>query len=138
MLDGETKRREIALAWLTEVSEILEPVGLTLWGSRDSDDSRLIDTITIRNYNEEGKLVRTKLFYRYAEYASQNGMISFPCGFRMLDDYNSVTKVEELKGTEFWDAIEVIMNWLQIVIEGMDKKEIRRDALTAKMNTDIA
>jgi len=37
--------------------------------------------------------------------------------------------IEELRGREFWYAIQVLIEWVPLVAELMDKKEKSRDEL---------
>jgi hypothetical protein len=54
MLDGETKRRETALQFITEVTEILLPVAKDIWGKGNSE---LSPNVVWINREEKGNLL---------------------------------------------------------------------------------
>lgn len=137
MLNGESKRREIAIKWLEEVAEVLLPVATHIWGSGDFAKGRgssdeYTKTISYKDTQQQ-------LFFRYKIFDINDkyeGRITYPIGF-YYGEYNNSngTALTEINGKEFWSAIQKIMDWIPDVIDAMDKRNISRDELVSKLNT---
>ncbi|MFA5764481.1 MAG: hypothetical protein WC915_06765 [archaeon] len=127
MLDGETKRRETALQFITEVTEILLPVAKDIWGKGNSE---LSPNVVWINREEKGKREFTDYYFRYAENKNENEGFFFDpndCG-------TWGTLIEDLRGSDFWSAIRAIIEWIPYVSELMDTRSASREELLSKIN----
>jgi len=131
MLDGEKKRREIALKWLEEVTEVIKPVAEDIWGSGVNFGGGMETyTTDILKIDKEGKKREAGIYFRYKKlYEEYTGF---------YDDTNcncntNGTPIEDLRGKDFWYSIQVIIDWIPQVLEAMEKREISRDQLLEKI-----
>ena len=135
MLEGEKKRREIALKWVEEITEILTSVGKDMWGGGDSFGGELYtNTITLTKINKDNKKKNTDIYFRYDDhYGTDDTECSgfYDCSETQCNVWG--TSIDELNGKEFWYAIQVIIDWIPQVIEGMNKREKSRSALLKKI-----
>ena len=130
MLDGETKRRNIAIKFLEEVKEILIPVGESLWGS--GDDAITLSSIWIRK-REKDKIFTTNYYFRYGSYIAENrdeyeGFYLSDLSYPLWGD-----SIIDLKGSDFWAAIGCIIEWVSYVTELMDTRSESRNKLLDKI-----
>lgn len=132
MLDGEKKRREVALRFVQELTEIMVEVAPDIWGEE-----------VIVWVKEEGFTpfmyfrphVRSKqmhkrdydqncdTYYEYTEYEGFYVTDSDECFGE--DNFN----IEDLRGSEFWKAIREIIEWIPRVMETIDERQASRDKL---------
>lgn len=126
MLDGEAKRRDIALKWLGEIEEILLPASEDIWGEGDNfgDPSY---TITLTKFDGNNKKIDSQIYFRYAD-----GDTGFYDGSKTHCNRGG-EPIEDLKGSKFWAAIRIIIDWIPQIIEEMDKREESRNALLTKI-----
>lgn len=131
MLDGETKRRETALKFINEVSEILVPVAKDIWGTGNSNE---FENVVWLSRKEKDKREYTDIYFRYESH-SGNSRYELE-GFFLGTNGNPLwgKKVEWLKGTDFWSAIGIIMDWVPYVAELMDLRSVSREELLSKIN----
>jgi len=126
MLQGEQKRRGIALRWVDEVTSILSDVGADIWGMGTSVYGEYTEAIYIGN---NGIYFRYKT--HYGKYPLQEDM-----GFYFQEQGYSLIwgkEIEEMRGKHFWWAIRCILEWLPEVLKLMEEKEISREALLKKL-----
>lgn len=131
MLDGEKKRREIALKWLEELTAILGPVANDIWGSGVTYGGDLKTwTADVTKVDKEGKKKETGIYFRYESHHDEFE------GFYQNNDYInfSGTSINDLKGKDFWYAIQVIIDWIPQVMDAMEKRNISRNELLKKIN----
>ena len=115
MLDGEKKRRVIAIQFVEKVVEIVAPI---------------CDSIFMQ-YDEFGEVVSLgrNLYFRWETHygASDTENIGF---YMKYDDYLVWgTPICDVKGTEFWGAIRDIVDWVECISEKIDEKETSREKL---------
>jgi len=127
MLDGEKKRREVALEFVQRLQDILEPVAKDIWG----DGCENADAIYVwRTRQDNLKRENTDIYFRYdtlcgsrsAEYTGfyDGEMSGGPYWGRAIED---------LRGREFWYAIQVLIEWVPLVAGLIDKKFASRQEL---------
>lgn len=134
MLNGEKKRRDIVKKWLAEVTEILEDAGEDIWG-RGVCFGVDVPTYTtdVLKVDKDGKKRETEIYFRYVAHQGRDST-EYP-GFYYNGQYNTWgADVEDLRGREFWYCIQCILEWIPIVLEAMEKREISREELLAKIN----
>lgn len=131
MLDGERKRREIALKWLEEVTNIIETVGSDIWGTGVTYGGDLYTyTTDILKIDKEGKKREAGIYFRYEDLHGEYA------GFYKEAEFNiSGTPIEDLRGKNFWYAIQCIIEWIPQVLEAMEKRQLSRDQLLEKIKT---
>jgi len=127
MLDGEKKRREVALEFVQKLQNILEPVAPDLWG----DGCERCDAVYVWRVRQDNlKREYTDIYFRYGYHYGQTRDESpgFYDGEMSGGPYWG-RPIEELRGREFWYAIQVLIEWVPLVAELMEKKEKSRDEL---------
>lgn len=134
MLDGENKRREVALKFINEVEKVLLPVAEDIWGTGDNFDSIPSNAIILTKIDKEGKKKDTEIYFRYVEFrgTTDNEWTGFYDG---TNTYMNVwgKDIAELRGKDFWYCIQIIIDWIPQVIEAMEKRQISRDQLLSKI-----
>jgi hypothetical protein len=127
MLDGEKKRREVALNFVEKLQEILEPVASDVWGE-GYDNISAVYIWRIKKDTEKKEY--TDIYFRYSTYRgnSDNEHIGFydgeMAGFPLWGK-----GIEDLRGRDFWYVIQVLIEWVPLVAELIDKKQSSRDEL---------
>ncbi len=131
MLDGEKKRREVALKFIEEFQSILQNVAETTWGNGDSEE--FMYTAWVKN-KENGKNQRTDYYFRYKLWEGSN--TKEYSGFYKTKSGYSVwgTEVVDLKGADFWDFVRCVINWIPILIEIIERRNESRDQLLGLLN----
>jgi hypothetical protein len=132
MLNGEKKRREVALNWLHTIEEILFPVAQDIWGSGNcyGGFSEGTGATTITRKTKDNKIEDTEIYFRYIAGREDCG---FYYGNDYIPDYDG-KNISNIKGKEFWYSIQVIIDWVSRLPEIMDKREDSREKLLAKIN----
>jgi len=136
MVDGERKRREVALRFLQEVQEILEPAAPDIWGTGEGEPD-CENYVTLTRLTEDGKKKKTGIYFRYRNHYGTNET-EYP-GFYDHSHYGYGCwgkPVEDMKGRDFWYCIQVIIEWLPQVAKQMEKKSAGREALLEKINIE--
>ena len=120
MMDGERKRRDIALKFVQSLEELLLPVAPDLWGTGDNRPEDTAKTVSPRLY------FRYETWYGHTDYENEGFYIiskSHP------DDLAWGRKLSDFKGVEFWVGIQDIIAWIPKLIKQMEKKEETRDKI---------
>jgi hypothetical protein len=138
MLEGENKRRKVAIQWLGNIESILCDVAPKLWGK--NTDTFGIHCAKWVSKISNGKTTLTPIYLRYGYSDSGNffeGNESVKCSFRMRDDDQGPAmdgkSIENLHGKDFWWAIRTIMEWIPIVLTEIDEKNDSRQKLVDTM-----
>ena len=136
MLDGEKKRREVAIKFTNVLHDILIDVAEDIWGS---GENREIDgTSTIRNKDKESKNKPTNCYFRYEKHIGERKDEN--TGFYLIDGMYGLplwgTEIADLKGADFWNAIRCIINWVPVLVEIIDNRNSSRDQLLSLVNVD--
>lgn len=112
MLNGEQKRREIAVKWLEEIEAIL-----TL-----EFCEQLFGTDPLWQHTT----IKDDLVYRYED--------DSVVGFSYFSDcYEYSDYLTNIKDNNFWDSIAKIIDWIPKLVQVMDSAENRRDRLLSKI-----
>ena len=127
MIEGERKRREVALKFVEQAKEILVEVAPDLWGTGESYEFEYTTWVT---RIKDGKKQPTSIYFRWEEHrvagdTEEEGFyssIEYPVWGDALED---------MKGSDFWYAIQVILEWLPIITKQMDRKTEGREKLLA-------
>jgi hypothetical protein len=125
MIDGEQKRRERALRFIEEFEKLLEPIATDIWGTGEYDF--FDNLIQLTKYNKNNQKENTKIFFRYD---------GNPFGFchNQYGIPDKLTWVCDLKGKDFWYTIQVIINWIPILNDMIEKRNQSREELLQKIN----
>lgn len=136
MLEGEQKRREVAIDFLDKLEEILNSVALDVWGDGSDLDPYGEETraVFVKNKNKEGANFETPVYYRYEQ--EGDGDQSEWTGF-YLDRIGLPTSgryLPNVKGREFWEGIRCLIDWLPLLVETLDNRNASRDRLLSLIN----
>jgi len=120
MLDGERKRRVIALQFVEKVTEILAPVADQLWSGKSTGQPESTDAVRVAGH---------EIYFRWSTHSGTYD--DEKTGFYFFTDDFPVwgTPIENVTGTRFWYAIRCIIEWLPKVIQKLDEKEASREKL---------
>lgn len=128
MVQGEGRRRKIALEYVEKVTDILEKTGPDLWGSGDAIE--FPGAVFLTRVKKDGKIRATDIYFRYKSHAGESSVESpgfysswdtgFPLWGKPLDD---------LRGKEFWYAIQVVIEWIPQIVEEIETKSKGREKL---------
>ncbi|MBU0978193.1 MAG: hypothetical protein KKD18_07270 [Nanoarchaeota archaeon] len=123
MLDGEKKRRRVAYEFVEQAQKILTPIASDLWGGINEHDPESTDAVYV------GK---SDIYFRWGEHIADGDNCEMP-GFYFVKTYQTYwgENITDVYGSHFWYAIRSIVEWLPVVIEFMNTKEISRDKLIA-------
>lgn len=132
MLDGEKKRRETAYKLIDQLQEILIPVAEDIWGTGEADE--VDHMIWVRNKNKEGQNKATDFYFRYVIHETQT-RDEYP-GFYSADFNYPIWGVElkELKGSNFWNGMRCVINWIPVLLETIKKRNESREQLLKLVN----
>jgi hypothetical protein len=134
MLNGEKKRREVAIQWLGKVEAILIPVAPDIWGDGKTNDHTA--ATPVKN-QENTDTVYYMYYFRYEKHEGEydTEYTGFYYG-AMYDNDDCVwgQPVAELKGTDFWHAIRTIVEWIPVVEKLLDEKSQSREKLCELLN----
>ncbi|KZE79335.1 hypothetical protein AV654_17860 [Paenibacillus elgii] len=115
MVNGESKRREVALKFLKELEEILLPVAPILWKPDGCDAVH----------------VSGDVYFCWSEYSYGNHYES--TGFHVTDTRYEIlrwgTELADIEGTEFWEAMRSILRWVERLGTMMDDEDAARNDL---------
>lgn len=136
MLDGEKKRREIACKFLNELESILLDVAEDIWGT--GDNAEFSGSVWVRT-KKDNKNIATSIYFRFIEYEGERQ--DEDTGFYESDafvggyEYPLWGKdIKEMNGSDFWNAIRIIIEWVTILIETIDNRNESRDKLISLVN----
>lgn len=133
MLDGETKRRATALRWVTEVIEAILPAAEPLWGSGESDFSRIGNgSVSLKS---KDRFDVGDLYFRFIPATPVVDGDTEDVGFYVDQSGYRIwgTPISDLKGSDFWWAVRSIMEWVPVVTQMLDEKGLSRDKLVERM-----
>lgn len=129
MLNEEQKRREVAIKWLQEITEILSKVAPDIWGDGEQNPFELEENSGIKAVF----LGKQHLYFRYGAYRFRENKSFEDTGFYYGTIGWDGKNVIDLRGSEFWWAIRTILEWIPDVLELMEEKEISREELLEKI-----
>lgn len=134
MLEGEKKRRSVALEFIRRAEGILVEVAPDIWGEGYDD----LNAVYVQRV-QDGKRGNTGVYLRYEVHYGHN--CSESEGF-YFEDAGCMpvwgNPVEGYSGSNFWYMVQVIFEWLPIVLEQMEKRAEGREKLLALMNVKAA
>ncbi|MEQ6359436.1 hypothetical protein V7D15_06965 [Thermoanaerobacter thermohydrosulfuricus] len=123
MLEGEKKRREVAIKFLEKLGDLLQEVGEDL----DNNSDRIFKgTINFT--------VIPKVYYRYEKHVGKDA--SEEVGFYFSEDGYPVwgEPLEEVKGADFWNAIKAIIENIPKLAQRLEDEEKVRERLVSLIN----
>lgn len=122
MLEGEKKRREVAEKFLLELEEILLPVMPVLFGAGECD----MESVYVGGGDHD-----SSLYFRYVGRYSDYLRTGEGCGFYLSPSYHLIwgKSLEELRGSDFWSAIEAVMRWTDVLVGQMDIRSVAREKI---------
>lgn len=123
MIEGEKKRREIAIRFLEELGNLLQPVGEDL---DNNGDRMFIGTINFT--------IVPKVYYRYKKHVGASA-VEKP-GFYFSEDGFPLwgEPLEEIKGDDFWNAVKTIIENIPKLAQKLEKKQEVREKLLSLIN----
>jgi hypothetical protein len=135
MLDGEKKRREVALKWLQEVESILLDSAMDIWGMYGGANNYYDQyTVNVTKIDKDGNESDTSIYFRYVSSKGETEGFYDKMG---NNQYNiDGESIEYLSGSEFWGDIKTIINWIPLVVKEIDNKEESRNDLLRKINIE--
>jgi hypothetical protein len=137
MLEGEKKRRGVALRFVEGFEEILEPIACEIWNTGTKEDKEIEPNNTAlwvwRMKDQKKRL--TDLYYRYERWYGKYDEES--PGFYLVGKYNEAAQVipiwgealENIKGKDFWYCIQLLIEWIPELTKLIDKKDNSRNEL---------
>lgn len=124
MLQSETKRREVAMQWVTAVIDVLKPIAQDIWGDEQFHyGSFEPDYFVAVKKIKDGKKEDTDLLFRFKT-ENWNDI-----GFYYFKDRNQVIPLQDKKGPDFWRQIQYISDWIPQLIENIDRMNNNREKL---------
>jgi hypothetical protein len=134
MLEGEKKRREVALKFVEELKEIILPVAETLWGQGTEEDKKQDTEYTAIwiTKKKEDKRFSTNLYFRFRDWQGIDNAEEIGFYFKGEYDYGIKVwgeKLEDIKGKDFWYCIQLLIEWIPELCKLIDKKNESRDKL---------
>lgn len=133
MLEGEKKRRELALKFLDELQKIIYPAAKIIWGE-EGDGEYYIPASTycvwIRNFDlKKQKNIAKDVYFCYS-------VLSVGFYYTKEEFPGNGRNIEDLKGIEFWHCMQQIINWIPVILKAMEKRELNREDLLKKINIE--
>lgn len=134
MLEGEKKRREVALKFVEKFEKTLEPIACEMWNPGTENDIKADANNTAvwvwRVKDEKRRL--TNLYYRYERWYGTDDEES--PGFYFVGENNHGMPVwgeplECVKGKDFWYCIQLLIEWIPELTKLIDKKNDSRNRL---------
>jgi len=114
MLANEAKRRAIALHFVGRLYDILFPAAADIWGD-----------------GEEGHTIWIKEYHLYLRYGKDDEK-SEEKGIYFSNTCSKWGRsIESLVGSDFWEAIRIVAEWIPTVIEILSGKEQSREEVLA-------
>jgi hypothetical protein len=132
MLESEKSRREVALKWLQEVTEILSgEVGYTIWGTPVDPLGLATAAVQVKSVGMDACLYFRYGNHRGSERTEYPGFYVSPEGLLYWGN-----PIEDIKGKTFWEYVGYIMVWVEQLTASLDQYESVRQKLVSKMNTN--
>ena len=117
MLSGEKKRREVALKFIDEVTDIVKDIAPVIFSSKETAATYVNNSV---------------LYFRWDNHAGRE-TAELP-GFYFDTEHGNPywgDPLEDQYGPRFWGGIRTIIEWLPTIIDRIDEKEASRDKLIA-------
>ena len=124
MLRGEKKRREIAIKWLREIDDILQPVMPQLYLPYDFAGNAAF--IPAKN---KPNGINKNVYFRWG---CGDGFYSLTTN-KECEIPKGGTELYEVYGTEFWYCVGCIVEAIPCWIAKIDEKDVAREKLIAKL-----
>ena len=122
MLKGEKKRREIAIKWLNEIDDILQPLMPQLYLPYEfAGNAAFIPAKIGTNKNV------------YFRWGCGNGFYSLTTSNMECKIPKGGTELYEIYGKEFWYCVRCIVEAIPLWVAKIDEKNIAREKLIAKL-----
>ena len=113
-LANEAKRRAIALHFVEGLYEVLFPAAADIWGD-----------------GEEGHIIWIKEHHLYLRYGKDDEKSEEKGIYFSNTCPKWGRSIESLTGSDFWEAIRVVAEWIPTVIEILNEKEQSREEVLA-------
>ena len=134
MLEGEKKRREVALKFIAKFEEVLQPMACEIWSIGTEEDKKMgPNNTTVWVWRiKDGKRKLTNLYYRYERWYGQDQEEA--SGFYLIGEYSPEMPVwgeplENIKGKDFWYCIQLLIEWIPELTKLINKKNDSRNKL---------
>ena len=134
MLEGEKKRREVALRFIEELKETVLPVAEILWGEGTEEGKKQDSEYTAiwLPKKKENASYSTNVYFRFENWQGTDDTERPGFYYKGQYDYGMKvwgTPLEDIKGKDFWYCIHLLIEWIPQLIELIDKKNESRDRL---------
>ena len=133
MLDAETKRRDVALRWIGEVTDILSGnTGNHIWGTPATHNLDQTGAVTV--WTDTG-METTTIYFRYQPYQGLH-ITEYP-GFYVSENGYLLwgRSLEEIKGRPFWEYVGKVLAWVEeLAGTKLEKMTEKRDAIVKRLN----
>jgi hypothetical protein len=126
MLEGERKRRDVALSFLRKLQEELPQVCVELYGKGGKYETVPNAAVWVRG--KEGE----KIYFRYSPLVEEDRVEEIGFYYSVIENYRG-EPIETVKGRDFWHGIKIIMEWLPLLLEDIEKREFSRNKLVEKL-----
>ena len=129
MVDGEQKRREVALEWLDKVTSVLEEPCYEVLGNMSKYWGEETFAVSVWHIKGEKKTYHS-VFFSYENTGS-------PAGFYMADPsddtFITVHALKDTIGSDFWRAIKNIITWLPLIEADLLSRSKVRNLIVEKL-----
>ena len=129
MLEGEKKRREIAIKWLNEIDEILQPLMPQLYLPCDFAGNAAFIPTKSKSSGTETFGINKNVYFRWG---CGNGFYSLTTNMECKIPKGG-TELYEIYGTEFWYCVSCIVEAIPLWVAKIDEINIARGKLIAKL-----
>ena len=133
MLEGEKKRREVALKFVEKFEKTLEPIACEMWNPGTENDRKVVEYTAKWVWRlKDEKRKYTDLYYRYEHWYGNNDDESI--GFYFVGENREAIPIwgeplENIKGKDFWYCIQLLIEWIPELTKLVDKKNDSRNKL---------
>ena len=128
MVEGEKKRRDIAIDFIQKVENILIPIAVDIWGTGSCDDTGNTVNVLKKDINNNNR--PSGIYLRYDTWNGTNDAEYE--GFYYSDHETNVwgKPITDLRGKQFWYAVQCILNWVKNFLpEILERRENSRNEL---------
>ena len=129
MLKGEKKRREIAIKWLNEIDEILQPLMPQLYLPYDFAGNAAFIPAKVESNGKETLGVNKNVYFRWG---CGDGFYSLTTNMER-EIPKGGTELWEIYGKEFWYCVRCIVEAIPCWVAKIDEKDVAREKLIAKL-----